>query len=93
MEVSGQVHAMATLSPGNISSGNHWIGGWVGPRTRLETVTKRKTPSTRQESNPGHLIVQTAASPYTFWAITTHGLVLNFLSSSYFTKTKAGRAP
>jgi len=31
----------------------HWIGGWVSPRAGLDVVTKRKIPSSCQESNPG----------------------------------------
>jgi hypothetical protein len=37
---------------------NHWIGGWAGPRSGLDTVVKRKIPSPRQESNPRTPIVQ-----------------------------------
>jgi hypothetical protein len=32
----------------------HWIGGWVGPRAGLDTVSKRKIPSPHWESNPDH---------------------------------------
>jgi hypothetical protein len=39
----------------------HWIGCWVGPRTVLDTVVKRKIPSPRQESNPRTPIVQPIA--------------------------------
>jgi hypothetical protein len=28
--------------PGEIAPGAHWIGGWVGPRTGLDDVEKRK---------------------------------------------------
>jgi hypothetical protein len=34
MEVSGQLHAAAALSPGGIVPGTHWVGGWVGPPKR-----------------------------------------------------------
>jgi len=44
----------------------HWIGSWVGPRTVLDAVVKRKIPSLRQESNPRTPIIQ----HYTDWAIT-----------------------
>jgi len=37
MEVSGQLHAPAALTPGT-----HWIGGWVGPRLVLDAAVKRK---------------------------------------------------
>jgi hypothetical protein len=39
--VSGQLHAPAALSPGERTPGTHWIGGIVGPRTRLVFVEKR----------------------------------------------------
>jgi len=32
----------------------HWIGGWAGPRPTLDTVSKRRNPSTRREPNPDH---------------------------------------
>jgi hypothetical protein len=40
MEVSGQLHAPATLHPGEERPGSHLTGDWVGPY---------------QESNPGLL--------------------------------------
>jgi len=43
MEVSGQLHAAATLS-GVGTLGTHWAGGSVSPRTVLDTVLKRKNP-------------------------------------------------
>jgi hypothetical protein len=30
------------FTPGEIAPGNHWIGGWVGPRTGLDDVEKRQ---------------------------------------------------
>jgi hypothetical protein len=42
MEVSGQLHALATLLPVEIAPGNHWMGGWVGPRPGLDAMEKRK---------------------------------------------------
>jgi hypothetical protein len=36
--MSGQLQ----LYPGGKSPGTHWIGGWAGPRTRLDDVEKRK---------------------------------------------------
>jgi len=29
--------------PGRFTPGNHWIRDWVGPRTGLDAVAKRKT--------------------------------------------------
>jgi hypothetical protein len=69
MEVSGQLHALAALPPGERAPGIHWIGGWVGPRAILDTVVKRKIPSHRQESNHRNPIVQPVAQRYTDWAI------------------------
>jgi hypothetical protein len=63
MEVSGQLHALATL-PRKKAPGTHWIGGWVGPRAVLDAVV-RKSPSPSQESNPRTPIVQPVAQRYT----------------------------
>jgi len=30
--------------PSHFTPGTQWIGGWVGPRTGLYMVTKRKNP-------------------------------------------------
>jgi len=32
MEVSGQLHASAALTPKEWASGTDWIGDWAGPR-------------------------------------------------------------
>jgi hypothetical protein len=45
-------------TPGERAPGTHWIGGWVGPRTGLDDVEKRKfltfpgllTPTNRSSS-------------------------------------------
>jgi hypothetical protein len=79
MEVSGQLHAPAALFPRKKVPGTHWIGGWVGPRTGLYEVVKRKIPIPRRESNPDHPIVQPVASRYTDWAVPA--LVLSTVSS------------
>jgi hypothetical protein len=65
MEVSGQLHAPAALLPGKEHLIHILIGGWVGPRTVLDAVVKRKIPSPRQESNPRTPIVQLVAQRYT----------------------------
>jgi hypothetical protein len=41
MEVSGQLHAPATLPPRKRAPGTHCIRGWVGPRAVLDAVVKR----------------------------------------------------
>jgi hypothetical protein len=43
MEVSGQLHALATLTLGKNSS-TYWTEGWVDPRACLDTMVKRKIP-------------------------------------------------
>jgi hypothetical protein len=37
MEASGQSYPRGERAPGN-----HWIGGWVGPRAGLDSAEKRK---------------------------------------------------
>jgi hypothetical protein len=49
------------FTPRERAPGTHWIAGWVGPRTGLDTVSKRKIPRTP--------IIQPVVSCYTDWAI------------------------
>jgi hypothetical protein len=42
MGVSDQHHALAALYPQERTSGTHWIGGWVGPRSGLNTEARGK---------------------------------------------------
>jgi hypothetical protein len=41
LEMCDELHALAALPPEK-EPGTHWIGGWVGPRTGLGDVEKRK---------------------------------------------------
>jgi hypothetical protein len=52
MEVSGQLHAPATLPKGERASGTHWIGGWVDPRTGLDDVEISLDPTRTRNSDP-----------------------------------------
>jgi hypothetical protein len=52
MEFSGQFFTSPVLPPGN-SSGTHWKGGWVDPRTGLVAMEKRNILPC-QELNLGH---------------------------------------
>jgi hypothetical protein len=53
LEMSGQLHTPAALPPPRERAlDTHWIGGWVGPRAILDTMAKRKIPTSRRESNP-----------------------------------------
>jgi len=40
------------FTPRERAPGNHWTGGWVGPRAGLDMVVKRKISSPFQDSNP-----------------------------------------
>jgi hypothetical protein len=53
------------FNPKERATGTHWIGGWMGPRTVLDAVVRRKIPSLRRESNPRTPIVQPVAQCYT----------------------------
>jgi hypothetical protein len=70
------------FTPRERAPGTYLIGGWVGPRTVLDAVVKRKNPSPRRQSNPRTPIVQPVAQRYTDWAITTPRF---FLYPSKFT--------
>jgi hypothetical protein len=45
MDVSGQLHAAATLLPGERVPTIPWTEGWVGLRAGLDMVVKRKIPA------------------------------------------------
>jgi hypothetical protein len=61
--------------------GTHWIGGWGGGPQVWDTVSKRKIPSPRRESNPDYPIIQPVASHYIYWAIPA--LHLNVIVKTY----------
>ena len=42
LEMSGQLHAMTTLSLGQVTPVPHWIGGCVSPRADPSTLEKRE---------------------------------------------------
>jgi hypothetical protein len=50
MKVSGQIHGPAALRRGK-KTRYSLVGGWVGSRTGLNAVSKRKIPTTRRELN------------------------------------------
>jgi hypothetical protein len=68
------------FTPKKRAPGTYWVGGWVGPRTVLGAVGKRKIPSPRRESNPRTPIVQLVAQRYTDWAITAPLVNINKLT-------------
>jgi hypothetical protein len=67
------------FTPRERASSTHWIGGWVGPRAGLDTVSK-KILSPRRESNTDHPVVQSVASRYTDWTILAHDIYLSQLT-------------
>ena len=44
MELSGRLHAPATLPQGT-NLGTRWMGGWIGPRDGMGVLEKRKSPA------------------------------------------------
>jgi hypothetical protein len=60
------------FTPGERALGMHWIGGWVGPRTGLDDMKKRKFLTLSGfELRP---VVQPVASRYTNCTIPAPGL-------------------
>jgi hypothetical protein len=57
------------FTPRERAPGTQWIRDWVGPRTVLDAVVKRKIPSPHRESKPRTPVVQPVAQRYTDWAI------------------------
>jgi hypothetical protein len=45
---------LGRFTPRERAPSTHWIGGWVGPRNGLDTVSKIKIPSPCRELNPDH---------------------------------------
>jgi hypothetical protein len=41
------------FTSGEGAPGTHWIGGWVGPRSGLDTVENRKNPALTKVSCAG----------------------------------------
>jgi len=52
MQVSGQLHAPAALSPEEKSSGTRWVGECVGHRAGLDAVAKREFSAPAGISTP-----------------------------------------
>jgi hypothetical protein len=81
MEVSGQLHALATLPPRKRAPGTHCIGGHVVTGACLDAVVKEKKFSALAGSRtPDH----PARSPALYhWAIRLPGPSLSFLYSRW----------
>jgi len=66
MEMSGQLHALATSRPEKKPPSTYWIGVWVDTTAGLDMVAKRKMFCPCQElnnSHPAHSLV-TALTRY-----------------------------
>jgi hypothetical protein len=59
------------FTPRERAAGNHWIGGWVGPRAVWDMVVKIKILGPCWESNPRTPIVQPIAQHYTDYLLNT----------------------
>jgi hypothetical protein len=42
------------FTPSERAPGNHWIGGWVGPRAGLDAVVRKKFPVPAGTRTPDH---------------------------------------
>jgi hypothetical protein len=61
VKVGYQLHAPATAPSEEQPPGNHCIGGWVNPRSRLDITEKRKSSCPSQESKQNSFIIQPIA--------------------------------
>jgi hypothetical protein len=74
-----EIHVFFTLAlgagqrpasrPSRFTTGTHWIGGWVGPRTGVEDVENWDNSWPYRDSNSDSSVVQPAASRYTDYTI------------------------
>jgi hypothetical protein len=55
------------FTPRERTPGTHWIGGWVGPWSGLDTEATGKILYPFRGSNPDRQVVQSVASHYTDW--------------------------
>jgi hypothetical protein len=56
------------FTPGERTSGTHWLGGWMGPTVRLDTEARRKIFRLCRGSNSNSPVVQSVVRHYTDWA-------------------------
>jgi hypothetical protein len=70
LEIGGQLHTLAALPPGKQPPSTHWIGRWVGPRTGLDNLKKRKF-CPYQDLNSNSSAIQPVTTHYTNCTIPT----------------------
>ena len=51
MDVSGEIHAMVVLTPPEMSTSTHWMGGSMGPSAGLDALEKKKITCPCWDSN------------------------------------------
>jgi hypothetical protein len=77
----GKVELGAPASlPQECTSGTHWLSEWVGFRSRLNAMEKRKIPCGYRQPDPNFSIVQSVAKycNYIEWTILTSLTPLNW---------------
>jgi hypothetical protein len=60
--------------PGRVTPGTYWIKDWMGPRTVVDDVDRRKI-SPYRDSNFHRSASQPVTSHYTYWAIPTPSII------------------
>jgi hypothetical protein len=67
------------FTSGEIVTGTHWIGGWVGPRACLHTMEKRKILRICLELNPGRTARSQSLYRLSYLDFRTHGYIFFIL--------------
>jgi hypothetical protein len=57
MEVSGQLHTLVALPPGETALSTHYVGGWVGHGDGMDLREKRNISCSYRETNSGFSVV------------------------------------
>jgi hypothetical protein len=65
------------LYPPGKSAVTHWIGGWVGPRAGMDTLTKSKIPNPCRESRPDRPARSLVAIPIELSQLTADTVIKN----------------
>jgi hypothetical protein len=81
MGVSGQSHDPTALYPRGKDVGTHWIGGWAGLRSGLDTEAWGKIPCLCRGTNPGRPVVQSVVRHDTDWDSQTRVFCRNLNST------------
>jgi hypothetical protein len=68
------VTPLPRFTPGERTPGTHCTGGWVGPRTGLDTEGREQILCLCRGSNPDRPVVQPVVRHYTDWATPAYGV-------------------